>query len=110
MREVPVFLKVVLRRLQIRLGKRKSMLWFVFWSYLGILAFFSIVGDRGLWRSYLLWREYEKLQNINSDLRKEISELRQDVKLFRNDSRTLERYAREELHLAGKGEIQYIFR
>ena len=77
--------------------------------YLGTLAVSSIFSNRGLLTSYRLWSERERLAYQISLLEGDVGMLRPQVRNFRNDPRTIERYAREELHLVGKDEIQYIF-
>ena len=58
---------------------------------------------------YRLWSEKEHLDREITVIGAEVSDLQCRVRDFRNDPRALERYAREELHLVGKNEIQYIF-
>ncbi|MFH1263691.1 MAG: septum formation initiator family protein [Pseudomonadota bacterium] len=107
---MPVFLKVAIRRIQIRLGRRRSIGWTGFWAYLGLLAFSSVFTNRGLLTSYRLWSERQRLDGAIGKLSAEVNGLDSEVRKFRGDPRTIERYAREELHLVGKNEIQYIFK
>jgi cell division protein FtsB len=107
---VPVFLKVAIRRIQIRLGRRRSIWWTGFWAYLALLAFSSVFTNRGLFTSYRLWVERQRLDGAIGRLSVEVRDLDNQVRKFRSEPRTLERYAREELHLVGKNEIQYIFK
>lgn len=92
--------------------KKQSRAWLVKLSYVyvGILVFFSIVGDRGLWQSYKLWRENAALSNEIVLLQKTVLELESQVANFQKDDKTIERYAREKMNLAGDDEIQYIFK
>lgn len=85
-------------------------MWVIFAVYLGLLIVFSFVGDRSLWKSYRLWTECRKLDVEIVQLESSVRKLRKEVDLFRNDRRTIEHFAREELHLAGKNEIHYIFK
>ncbi len=78
--------------------------------YLASLGFFSLLGDRGLFKSYSLWKECQRLDQVNAGLAQEIATLRQEVVAYRGDLRAIERQAREQLHLAGDNEIHYIFR
>jgi cell division protein FtsB len=107
---VPVFLKVALRKLQIRASRGRPIWWTAFCLYMAVLATSSFFSDRGLFTSYRLWTEEKRLDRDISKLDSEVSTLREEVRGFRTDPRAVERYAREELQLVGKNEIQYIFR
>ena len=103
-------IRVWLRRMQIRLSRRRFLFSTLLVVYLSGLGLFSVIGDRGLLATYRLWREGERLDKVISELQSDHQNLRRDIGLFRKDLRTIERYAREELHLAGENEIHYIFR
>lgn len=103
-------LKIALRRFQLRYFRRRPLWGTAFWVYLAVLAFSSVFGDRGLLTSYRLRTEAKRLDVEIWALDAEVSNLQCRVRDFRSDPRTVERYAREELHLVGKNEIQYIFR
>ena len=109
-RKVYAKLKVGVRRWQIRLSKRRSFLKALFILYVACLIVFTLVGDRGLWKSFGLWKECRKLDRDIATLKANIHTLRSDVGLYRDDLRTIEKYAREELHLVGEDEVHYIFR
>lgn len=89
---------------------RRNFVRAVFWIYLTTLVVFAIIGDRGLFKSYRLWSECRRLNQEIFVLKQDVIRLQGQVHRFRNDERTLEKYAREELHLAGENEIHYIFR
>ena len=107
---MPVFLKIWLRRISIRISRRPILLRTLFFGYIGALVVFSLVGERSLFTSYQLWSMCKKLDVETIQLQNEIEQYRRNVYLFRHDLRTIEKYAREELRLAGTGEIHYIFR
>lgn len=92
--------------------QKKNRKWIVKISYIyiGILVFFSFVGDRGLWASYQLWMESKKLDQEIAKLQIEVQNLNDQVQKFRNDDKTIERYAREKMNLTGENEIQFIFK
>ncbi|MFH1017993.1 MAG: septum formation initiator family protein [Pseudomonadota bacterium] len=90
--------------------RRRITLRTVFFLYLLLLAVLSLRGERGLLKSYHLWREGKNLNAEISQLSRDTQLLRSQVRLYRYDPKTIERHARQELHLAGDREIQYIFR
>ena len=58
-----------------------------------------------------VFRERSRLQELAhsvSSLREENAQLRGDIKALREDPRAVERLAREDLGLSGKGEIVFI--
>lgn len=104
-----LFFKVAFRRFQLRFFRTRSIGWIAFWAYLGLLAVSSIFSDRGLLTAYRLWSQSEKVERKNVIMEAQVLDLRQEVHDFKTNPRTLERYAREELHLVGQNEIHYIF-
>ena len=101
--------RLTARRFRLRFLRKGRSVWTVFFVYIIALAIFSFGGDRGLWTSLRLWNNCQNLdQNIRT-LQREVADLRMQVDLFRNNDRTIEKFAREELRLAGEGEIHYIF-
>lgn len=102
-------LHVWLRRLEIKASRRRNWLRIAFFTYLTALLFGSLMGDHGLWTSYRLWRECRRLDREISQLQAENQQLERDVNSFRSNLRTIEQFAREELHLAAPGEIHYLF-
>jgi cell division protein FtsB len=95
--------------MRFRLTGRQNLAWIVLGMYLGGLAVSSVIGDRGLWASYRLWHERQRMEREITVLRSDVERLQEEIVLFRSDKRTIERYARQELQLVGKDEIQYIF-
>lgn len=91
---------------------KKNRKWIVKISYIysGILVFFSMVGDRGLIASYQLWTESKKLTQEIAKLQIEVQNLQDQVQKFRNDDKTIEKYAREKMNLTGQNEVQFIFK
>ena len=90
--------------------KNKKWIIKISYGYAGILVFFSLVGDRGLLASYKLWKESQKLDFEIVQLQDDVRHLGDQVHKFGNDDKTMERYAREKLNLAGDNEIQFIFK
>lgn len=88
---------------------RSTLTWLVGF-YVVILGIFSLVGDRGLVGSLRLLRECHTLDGEILGLEQDVRGLRKDVDAFRHDLRTIEKFAREELHLVGENEIHYIFK
>lgn len=82
----------------------------VFAGYILLLTVFSIIGDRGLWASYRVWRVYSNLRTHNVRLQSDIDQLEKDVASFKGDLRTIEKYAREEFNMRGEMESQIIFK
>jgi cell division protein FtsB len=107
---VPPVVQRRLKRIRRFFGNGRRVLLTGLVAYLALLGVASWAGDRSLWHSYRLWRETRNLDARISELSRENRELRREVKRFRSDRRAIERFAREQLHLAGEGEIHYIFR
>ena len=103
-------LRVQFKRWQIRWLKGRSILAWMVALYLVGLVGFSLMGDRGLLGSLRLWNECRKLDGEIVALEQDVRSLRKNVDLFRHDLRTIERFAREELHLVGENEIHYVFK
>ncbi len=104
------FLRLRFKRWHLRWWKGRNYFAWMVAAYLMILVTFSLLGDRGLLRSLRLWHECQKLDGEIVELEQDVRDLRKNVDLFRHDIRTIEKFAREELHLAGKNEIHYIFK
>ncbi len=107
---MPGSISTSFRRWTRSVWRRRITLRTVFVLYLLLLAGLSLRGERGLWKSYHLWQEGKTLDAEISQLSFETQGLYKQVALYRSDLRTIERHARQELHLAGNHEIQYIFR
>jgi len=96
--------------MKVRLFGRRGPVGTLLVVFVGAVALFSVIGDRGLAKSLRLWRECRVLDAEIATLEQETRRLRKNVDAFRSDLRTIERFAREELRLVGENEIQYIFR
>lgn len=101
---------VVVKKIELKVFKRRNWVLTFFVIYLTSMFFFSIVGDRGLWASYRVWSRCKKVEAQNERLRADVEKLKKNVFLFKTDARTVERYAREELNMHGKNEIQVLFK
>lgn len=100
---------VALKKLEVRLLRRRNWVLTFFAAYLSALAVFSVIGDRGLWASFKVWRRVRQMESSNAVLGADVSRLRRDVVLYRSDARTIEKYAREQLNMGGQDEIQVTF-
>ena len=89
--------------------KERSLILKVFFVYMVILIFFSMVGDQGLIQSYWLWKERTQLERSIETIQTQVVDLRRSVLRFRDSDKTIEQYAREKLNLKGDHEIEYIF-
>lgn len=105
-----LWLRIQFRRAQILLGHKRSTLWSVWLAYVMCLVVFAMFGDRGLITSYQLSRRKNELMEENRKLSQEIIDYSLQVKNFKSDARTIERYAREKLKYSGDNEIQFIFK
>ncbi|MCB0309321.1 MAG: septum formation initiator family protein [Bdellovibrionales bacterium] len=101
---------VYLRKFELKILKKRNWVLTIFGIYLSTLFVFSIIGDRGLYASYKIWKRHHTLVKQNQTLEAEINHLRQEVHLYRHDKRTIEKYAREAFNMQGDGEIQVVFK
>jgi cell division protein FtsB len=77
---------------------------------IAVLLFFSVFGGRSLMQIYHLKEEKEKIRIANARLREENQKLAEHVaRMKRNEKEEVEKFAREELGLAKKGEVVYQF-
>jgi cell division protein FtsB len=79
----------------------------------GVLLSFAltiqgIFGANGLLTLRRKRNEYSSLTRKIQQLKRENSELQQQVQGLRSDPETIGRYAREELHMARPGELIYV--
>lgn len=74
------------------------------------IALFACFGDRGLKEVFALQEELQRMVSINRDLQQENESLERYVYLLKNDTALIEKIAREELGLAGAGELVYFFK
>ncbi len=68
----------------------------------------GIYGSDGLVTLYRKRREYKTLSQQIQQLKQENLELQKEVQNLRSNPATIERYAREELHMARHNEIIYM--
>lgn len=106
-----MFLKfsLFLKKLEIKTFKKRDWVFNAFGIYITLLLIFAVVGDRGLWASYRVWKRYRNIEQQNEKLKSEIEELQKQVLLFKSDARTIEKYAREEFNMHGSDEVQVVF-
>jgi len=74
----------------------------------GVLLF-AVFGSRGLMQIHQLREERDRIQMSNARLEDENKKLSEQVQRLRTDKDEIERVAREEMKLVGKGEIVYQF-
>lgn len=86
----------------------KKYLLFLSLLICGVL-FFAVFGSRGLMQIYQLREERDRIQMSNARLEDENKKLAGQIRRLRNDKDEIERIAREEMMLVGKGEIVYQF-
>ena len=86
----------------------KKYLLFLSLLICGVL-FFAVFGSRGLMQIYQLREERDRIQMSNARLMDENKKLADQIRRLRNDKDEIERIAREEMMLVGKGEIVYQF-
>ncbi len=82
------------------------------WLLLSILivtAATAASGDHGLVRLYRMRAEYARVVARNAEIESDNERLRTQVRLLREDRRSIERIAREELGMARPGELIYQF-
>lgn len=80
------------------------------WCYLGILMFFSVIGDRGLLNSLSLTGERNQIKSQIIELEREIQELQEKVYDYGSNDRSIYEYAREVLHMKQDNEIEFVFK
>jgi cell division protein FtsB len=82
-------------------------------AFLALLIFgvllFAIFGSRGLMQIYQMREERDRIQMSNARLEDENKKLAEQIRRLRTDKDEIERIAREEMMLVGKGEIVYQF-
>ena len=69
----------------------------------------SCFGERGLLNMYSLKKELHEIEDYNERLQVENEALREYIYLLKNDTRYIEKIAREELGLIREGEIVCFF-
>lgn len=72
------------------------------------LLMHGIFGENGLLTLRQKRRDYQSLHHQIEQLQQENQTLQKEVQHLKTDPSTIERYAREELHMARQGEIIYM--
>jgi cell division protein FtsB len=86
----------------------KKYLVFLSLLIVGVLLF-AVFGSRGLMQIYQLREERDRIQMSNARLEDENRKTAEQIRRLRTDKQEIERIAREEMMLVGKGEIVYQF-
>lgn len=74
-----------------------------------LLAVFVVIGDHGILKLSAINKELGAIENKNRILESDILDLKSKIYAIDHHNPTLEKRAREELGLAKKGEMVYIF-
>ena len=74
-----------------------------------VIAYFAIIGNRGLWNLYKLQQEKHVLSDQVVQLKTEIKGYQAEYKVYEKSSAAVEKQAREDLNLAKPGEVVYKF-
>jgi cell division protein FtsB len=74
-----------------------------------VIAYFAIVGNRGLWNLYKLHQEKHNLSEQIVQLKSEINGYQTEYKVFEKSTLAVEKQAREDLNLVKPGEMVYKF-
>ncbi|HMQ10071.1 MAG TPA: septum formation initiator family protein [Oligoflexia bacterium] len=107
---MPGNLKVRIKKIWIKLNFQNRWLSYTMASYIFILFVAALFGDQGLLKSYRLWQKKQILEQENHKIDSEIKDLSQKIYYFRDDLRTIEKYAREELKFSGNDEVRFVFK
>lgn len=75
---------------------------------LALFVMHGIYGADGLRALHQKHRQYKSLTQQITNLKQENGRLQKEVKNLQSNPATIERYAREELHMARKNEIIYM--
>lgn len=82
-------------------------------AFLSLLIFgvllFTVFGSRGLVQIFQMREEKDRILMGNARLEEENKKLSEQIHRLRTDKDEIERIAREEMMLVGKGEIVYQF-
>ena len=73
----------------------------------GLVVFFVLIGDYGLWSRYKQHQHIEKVIAENDALEKKARLLEEEIHALKTDPRYIEMVAREELGLVKKSELIY---
>ena len=74
-----------------------------------VLAVFVVIGDHGILKLSAINNELRLIESKNRELESDIVDVKNKIYSIDNNNLTLEKRAREELGLAKKGEMVYIF-
>lgn len=83
--------------------------WIVLAGLSCLLAVFVVIGDHGILKLAAINKELYIIENKNRALESDIIDLKNKIYAIENHNPTIEKRAREELGLAKKGEMVYIF-
>jgi cell division protein FtsB len=75
-----------------------------------IVTFSTLFGEKGLLQLYNLSKKRNSIIEHNSTLKDENRQLGEEIELLKNDDKYIEKIARRELGMVGKGEIVYHFK
>lgn len=87
--------------------KKKHLL--IFMVFIITVSVMAVFGDKGLVEAYALKKEKDAILSHIRELEEDNSLLLEDIDLLKNDTRYVERIARKELGMVGKGEVIYMF-
>ena len=107
---MPSHVKIQLKKAFRKLNIKRRWLSYLVGSYMFILCVAAFFGDQGLLKSYHLWQKKLILEQENHKIDQEIKDLSQKIYYFRDDLRTIEKYAREELKFSGHDEVRFVFK
>lgn len=88
-------------------GRRKTLNLLLIFVTL-VLIIDALVGEKGLLETMRAGRRHQELTAAIEKLRAENLQLREEVRLLRDDPSTIESLAREELGLIRPGEVLFI--
>ena len=83
--------------------------WIIIIGLSCLLAVFVVIGDHGILKLSAVNKELSIIENKNRVLESDIIDLKNKIYAIDTHDLTLEKHAREELGLAKKGEMVYIF-
>ena len=73
------------------------------------IVIYSCFSERGLLKVLSLKSELREIEECNKSIQLENEALNESIPLLNDDPRYIEKLAREELGLVGKGELVYFF-
>ena len=87
----------------------RSRLYLISAAVILFVLFFTVFGERGLFRIYELSREKQEISRKSEELRAENERLKREVEALKSDRRYLESIARKDFGLVRPNEIVYQF-